>query len=201
MGGKLKKVLWNSWTIGIGGSIIGGLALSWITAMARKVNLWEGFIAVVTWIWRAIVAVITFRVPVWIILIAVGMVILIGKAIFNARKADAEETRSSFRAYTKDKIKFWVFEWEYLSGGDGEPDSIRRLRPVCEECFCDLLLDEHDRLYGIYRLYCPNCRREYPNVSHSAKSEIEQIIIHRVKSKEYQNSLYFKREQEAKNEI
>lgn len=132
----MKKLTNNQWIVGIVTGVIASGVFSVIVYIREKVNFLEAIAIVLTTICTFIKGVITFPVPLWLIVL-VGVLIKIFS--MKLRKQNENElTTTDFRKYIKDTWKKWIFIWEYERGRDGkfciDKDSFR---PICE-CGCEL---------------------------------------------------------------
>ena len=152
----MKRFLKNPWTLGIGTTVIGGIALSFILDLVKGVDWLSTLKAVANFIFNAVVSFLNFELKVWWILIAVAMIIL--ALVFVAKYYDekAKNEALSFLSYTKDSVLGYSWEWEYSKGYDGK-FSITNLRPVCSQCGMAL---KQCGMYG-QQMECLRCNKTY----------------------------------------
>ncbi len=156
-----------------------------ITAFVEKINLFVALLLVLKWISTAVLFVLTFRIPVWIIISVVFLVFILVKLIATRKKKPDEP----WKQYKMDCFKKWLFEWKYsIRGG------IIGLEAICKKCKC-LLSSSNERHYHDpnRHLYCPNCDSKYDSISNKMLSDVKKIIINRIESGEYKSSPYFKK--------
>ena len=127
----MKKFFKNPWILGIGTTVIGGIALSFILDWIKGVDWLSTLKAVVNFIVNVIVTFLNFELKVWWILIAVALIILVLFFIAKYYDAKSQNEKPSFLSYTKDSVLGYTWEWEYSKGYDGKY-SIKNLHLVLE---------------------------------------------------------------------
>jgi len=171
-----KAFLKNPWTIGIGSIVIGYFITSTIAAIARSEGFLSSLWTVIKWIGRGLWVFVILRIPLWIILFVILLLVGIAYIVSLIRESPA----ILWKSYKMDYIKDWLFVWDYLG------NSIYNLQPICSKCRCQLSVD------NIYdNLYCPNCSKRYKLFSRQDESDVEKIIINRIHTGAYKNSPYF----------
>ena len=157
----MKKFWKNPWTIGICTTLIGFL-LTVLYDLLKGKHVFTTMLAVLSAIWNAIIAFLTFDIKVWWILAGIAILFLI--LLFLSKRADRKETPlcdkdASFLKYTKDTIHGWSWEWEWHKNYEGKYD-VEGLRIVCKYCGTPLVSE-----FGSYGLpYCMRCRRSFDEV-------------------------------------
>lgn len=106
----MKKFFKNPWTLGIGTTVIGGIALSFILDWIKGVDWLSTLKTVVNFIINAIVSFLNFELKVWWILIAVALIVL--SLVFIAKYYDekSKNEEPSFLSYTKDSVLGYTWE-------------------------------------------------------------------------------------------
>lgn len=177
----MKKFFKNPWTLGIGTTVIGGIALSFILDWIKGVDWLSTLKTVVNVIINAIVSFLNFELKVWWILIAVALIVL--ALVFIAKYYDekSKNEKPSFLSYTKDSVLGYTWEWEYSKGYDGKY-SIKNLHPVCPECGMIL---KQEGPYG-YRLECLRCNKTFSFQS-SSRTDAQMLIEDNIKKNYFKN--------------
>ncbi len=177
----MKKFLKNPWTLGIGTTVIGGIALSFILDWVKGVDWLSTLKAVGSCVLNAIISFLNFELKVWWILIAVALFFL--ALVFIAKYYDAKtkNEKPSFLSYTKDSVLGYTWEWEYSKGYDGKY-TIENLHLICPECGMIL---KHEGSYG-YQLECLRCNKTFifQNVS---RSDAQMLIEDNIKKNYLKN--------------
>lgn len=139
----MKKGLLGKW-------LIAGAALAtivtFILVFVTPLKPIERTLEASRWVGRAIVAVLTFGVPVWVLLLAVFLlsVLIWVLARVLARAGDDEEPR--FEQYTKDRIFGVDWMWQQAQWG---PSSVTALCPTCK----------NELEWSGHRFDCSYCRK------------------------------------------
>lgn len=148
----MKKFIKNTWILGIGTTVIGGVLLSFVMDWINKVDWLSTLKAVLHFIGNAIVSFLNFELKVWWVLVVFAILIaalLIYAKILDAKQKDAP---ISFLGYTKDSMLGYDWEWEYQKNYDGKY-TISNLHPVCTKCGMRL---KQSGMYG-WQMNCPRC--------------------------------------------
>ena len=178
----MKKFFKNPWTIGIGTTLIGGVAATIIIDLINKVSIWSTMIKVFNAVWFGIKTFLNLNIKVWWILIAIILIIII--LFIISKYLDKKEQKNQglkppFLEYTKDYIKGLKWEWSWTINYNGKYD-IDKLHPVCNKCETPLLQAE---MYShIFR--CPRCNNTI-TINISSFDEIKIIICDNIKKNSY----------------
>ncbi len=169
----MKKFFKSPWTIGIGSTLIGGIATTILIDLFSKVSIWSTLRSVIRFIGLALYAFFNFEIKLWWLLIAISVLIVI--IIIYVKYIDATEKskRPPFWDYTSDSIKGFSWEWKWKKNYEGKYE-IEGLQPVCSECKTPLINAEGASFY--LQLKCPRCNRKINYDSH-VKDEVETLII------------------------
>lgn len=180
----MKKYFSNAWVIGILGSIIATFIISAITAIYKKINIIQAIKQLLTWV----IAFLTFRIPLYIILIVIVCIAIAAKICIVVLTAKECE-KPKWLKYTKTKYKNWFMTWEYHLNYDNKYN-IENLRPICE-CGCELSNREsiNNVYYSVGVLVCPKCENTYPPIDSNALEDFNKILIHDIKNEKYPNDL------------
>lgn len=177
----MKKFFKNPWTLGIGTTVIGGIALSFILDWIKGVDWLSTLKTVVNFIINAIVSFLNFELKVWWILIAVALIVL--SLVFIAKYYDekSKNEEPSFLSYTKDSVLGYTWEWEYSKGYDGKY-SIKNLHPVCSKC--GMILKQCG-MYGL-QMECLRCRKIF-NWKETLRTDAQMLIEDNIRKNYFNN--------------
>lgn len=141
--------------------IITGIISGVITAKIQDINFLEALWLIIKVIFNFFLNLLTFKIPLWIILIIIFVIIGIIKIliIINDSKNKIEskkmEIKKVFQDYTEDYYDDIKYRWNWYESYDGV--QITNLHPICE-CGCDLEYDMFDSY-----IICPDCKKRYKN--------------------------------------
>jgi hypothetical protein len=166
---KIKKFLNNQWTIGIGTGLTVSFIILIINSVIQRISILQSIYSILSLIIKFVWCVLTFGIPVWLLIIVGLTLILILKII--------PEPQEQWEKYTLGYYKNWLFEWSYVEDAFGQT-RINNLRPVCTKCRCDLSTNYHE-------LYCPKCSNKYYILESNTLSDLEKVIIGNLKTGEY----------------
>ena len=184
--GWLKRFFKSSWTVTIGGGLVLYLLISGITALTKNINIWKAIGTVARAIGNGVYAFLTFGVPVWVLLIVIGVGIPVLRLRRVLVRVTEEAERGSYRSYTKDIVRGWLFIWSWSKYG------LINLTPVCKVCECALsenIIGRHFKGEEAH-LYCPECGEKYPRVGGDI-SDIKKIVASRATTGRYKKSEFF----------
>ena len=117
----MKKILKNPWILGIGTTVIGGIALSFILDWIKGVDWSSTLKAVVNFIVNAIVSFLNFELKVWWILIAVALIVL---ALFFIAKYYDEKSKNEKPSFlSSPRIRYW----DTLGNGNTQKDMMENI--------------------------------------------------------------------------
>lgn len=173
---NLKKFLANQWTI----AIIAPLLLAVVTpiwvSIWKKINIWESIKLIGIFLKNVAINTLSYKVPVWIIIISIIAILLILIIIFKILyfKNSKPNWYYEFREMTRED---WHFKWDYFFDSDKKAYSSRNIRPICS-CKCSLIPKSNigGDYYSEKRLLCPNCGKVYniPNIE--TLNEVRALI-------------------------
>ena len=164
---KIKSLLNNGWTIGIGTFILGSIILDSLTKKNILGKIWKVIVSIIDFF------LLKFEVSLWVLIIipfaGIGILFLIAWIVSAIKQENS--SKPAFFDYTEDTFDGVLYRWEYQKYS-GKYD-IPNILPFCPKCRCRLV-------YG----KCPNCNVIY---SHRIKehSEIYALITHKIEN-EYQ---------------
>ena len=185
---KFKKFIYNPWTLVVGTVILGIFIPSSINAIKNQKNIVESVQMILQTIFTAIKTFLCFRIPVWAILLTllgiVAAIIIIFKFFYN----DEPLQEPLWKAFTHFQWKDWLFTWEY-SG-----NMIINLRPICNNCKCELTYESSGHMFDRGFFYCPNCSSKYPGIYQNELKDVEKIIYHKLNNGEYKNEITIPKE-------
>ncbi|MCT4606324.1 MAG: hypothetical protein N4A64_09525 [Marinisporobacter sp.] len=183
-----KNIFSSAWVVNILCSIIATIIISAATALYKQINLLEAlkllFKTLLTWI----STILTFKVPVYIILLVIVFLII---AIESYSKffATKEDNLPKWLKYTRTHYKNWVLKWEYHLGY-GNKFNITNIHPICE-CGCELSAKQQygNTYYGGGIFICPKCENTYPPLENSTLDDFRKILIHDINTENYPQNL------------
>jgi hypothetical protein len=190
---KLKEILKHPTVSAVVGTVLGTIIATPIVAYINKVNVMDALILIFNWLTNIVTFVLSFRVPFWIILIAI-FILLLCKRIFKSRNSDSPF--DFITHYKNDKIDnvLWIFDW--IRGLDRKYTlSKESPHPICPECKNDLVLS-NKTVDGYYSsrptgFICENCgfSQKLDGNQDEYLLKIKREIIRRVRTGEWRNSL------------
>lgn len=139
--------------------IITGVISGVITSKVENINFISAMGVVIEKVFSFIQNVLTFKIPVWIIIILFFIIIGIIKLLILINNKDNEtktkEVKRVFRDYTEDYYDGIKYRWKWYETSNGI--RITNLHPICE-CGCDLVYDMFDSY-----IECPDCKKNFRN--------------------------------------
>ena len=108
-------------------------------------------------IFEVIGNILTFSIPVWVIIIIIVILYIILRIYLKIDEAK-DEDESWYKNYSSDIYNGLLYEWRY--NRIGNQTEIKDVTPVCVECKGNIL--PKDAGYKTV-LYCPNCNKTYKN--------------------------------------
>jgi hypothetical protein len=178
---KTKEFLKNPWTLSIGSGLIVLLISSIINSIINKLNLFEGLYNILTSIVLFFKKILTYKVSIWVVILIFLALFFI--LIFISIIRDKFDN-PKWKEYKLQYFGKWLFTWKYIDMfGNTE---IISLRPICDNCRCDLSAQLDSYQMGAIKLYCPNCGKEFPVLKNTTLEDVEKIIIRNLKTGEYQ---------------
>lgn len=152
----MKKILKNSWVLGIGTTVVGGVIVSLIVDAIQGINVLSTLKNVLLCIGNSILYFLNIRLKIWWILIAILIIVLAlflyAKYLDNKDKSDTTE----FLKYTRDTLFDHTWEWSYERDWYGQY-SISNLHPVCAQCGMNL----RDEMSFGRQMKCVRCNKLY----------------------------------------
>lgn len=134
--------------------------------------------------------IVNFKIPLWIIIVGIVMVIFIMKVYFHNKNKFEIKNEHEWEKYNIEEYKGLRYTWKcdnYLG-----KKVIKELKPICE-CGCDLIVtDSYKNYHKIYGyLVCPNCNKGYENNFDENKEAVEKIIVFKYNNmiEKYNNSI------------
>lgn len=164
----MKKFLKNPWTIGIGTTVIGGVALSVVLDLIKKISILSTLKDIITFIGNCLVAFLTFEIKVWWLMVAVAAVFAILWIIAKCSTMPRSLNQSSFLKYTQDSFLGHTWEWTWKKNWEGTYE-VEGLYPICNKCRTPLL--QTGNFYG--QMKCPRCH----DITHINPSEEAEILV------------------------
>ena len=199
---NIKCLLKNPWFITIGGGII----VAFIVNFFSPLNL---FLIVFSKIWSWLNFKVT--IPIWSVIVELIVLFLIFFILKQIKEHMEKQQKLDWMNYKIDTFFDKLFAWEYGKFIEDKIE-ITDLRQICKKCKCGLVgsffigntnvTDDEktaaymELTYGLNRelkLQCPNCKSVYETVSDFELRKIKELIKHRIDTKKYKASPYFKK--------
>ena len=136
----MRKFLKNSWVLGIGTTVIGGVLLSFVLDWIKGVDWLSTLATVARFLVNTLITFLNFELKVWWVLIAVALVAIVMFIIAKVLDAREKSSTPAFLNYTKDFLCGYTWEWNYTKSYDGNY-TISNLHPVCSKCGMSLKQD------------------------------------------------------------
>lgn len=179
----MKKIIKSTWTLfllPVFVTIIGGL----VQAKIENVNILEGMLNFLKWIFRSIIFILNVNIPLWVLLI-IGIILFIILFIIAIIANNNINHKKWYEDYTDDFYNDIRYAWEYSEVYN--KFKIENFRPVCNRCKGELIQRENigNHYYGMKKNYCPNCNiiLENPNFE---EIETAHIYVTNKLKKEYE---------------
>ncbi|OME41440.1 hypothetical protein [Paenibacillus odorifer] len=167
-------------------AVLSAIVTTPIVAYIKSQTFIQAFKTILSAVWWFIKVVLTFGIPVWVLLLIIGLFFLM---IFILSKKPVQHVKPDFTSYTEDNIEGIHWEWEWYQTYSGKYDlSSNSPVPTCSSCKGFLVLGHH--LYGGNHLVCENCKVEKKLNDWSLEEYLERIkreIYRRVKAEEWNN--------------
>lgn len=148
---KFLKSFWFWFLLPVLATVVGGL----IEAKLENINIFEGIISFIKWIFNGIVFILTLKIPLWLLLIIV--LLLFSSLLIITKITDNKDSKKWYEDYNDDVYKGVRYAWNYSDLYN--EIKIKNFRPVCNKCRGELIQKyTHEYYhYGTAQNYCPNC--------------------------------------------
>ena len=151
----MKKIIKSTWTLfllPILVTIIGGL----VEAKIESVNILEGMLNFLKWIFNGIIFILNINIPLWILLM-IGIILLALLFIIAKITSNNVSAKKWYEDYTDDFFNGIRYAWEYSESYN--KFKIENFRPVCNKCKGELIPRKSigNHYYAMEKNYCPNC--------------------------------------------
>ncbi len=150
---KIKKILYNPWTITVGSGVI-------IDILLRVINKILG-----TNFPPLIFSFMMFKIPIWTFLLCLGVIFVIRR--FGIKK---NANPPEFTKYKKDIFEGTLYKWEYIYDEKNDKYEIGKIKAYCADCKFLIVNGE-----------CQNCRKML--VEHKSRDQIEAFIRFNIQKK------------------
>jgi hypothetical protein len=181
---KLKKFLYNPWTIALGTPFLLFLSGVIYNSLKNNLNIFKSVLSVLDIIGNFFYTIMTYKLYVWVVLVII-VFLLIGLfcigVIIGTKNKNKENTWQKYHYF---EYKKWLFTWDYSRTIQGL--EIYNLHIVCKNCRCELSQDEtyiNGSYYSNY--YCPNCNSKYEYINQTIIDNVRKIIYHNIDNNEY----------------
>ena len=172
---KEKKLLQNPWVVSIFSSVIATLLASLILSVFSKNTFLKSIGIVIEKIVNIFIAIILFRIPIWVLL---GLVILLIVILVIIDKVSITKN-IDWLSYKSEYYKNWNLVWDYEKDYEGKYE-ISNLRPICT-CGCEMS-ERINRYNGEKELYCPRCNQVYKMFYREDYEDAKKIIYYKIKN-------------------
>lgn len=175
----MKKFFKNPWTIGIGTTVIGGVALSIVLDLIKKVSILSTMKSILVFMWNSIISFLIFEIKVWWLLIAFAIIIALLWIIAKCYITKENDAQSSFLSYTQDYLLGYSWEWSWEKNWEGKY-GVENLHPICTKCKTPLV-----QSYSYHsQLKCPRCNNII-SFNSSIENEVMVLIYDNAKKNTY----------------
>ncbi len=145
----MKKFLKSPYTISILGGLIVLIVWSLISDYMSGDKLLTIFSTILTSVYGAIIAFLTFNIKVWWLLLGIACIIIITLIIAN-RKPQVQ-TKLEFTNYTHDRFRAWKWSWNWKFSDYKRGWHVSDLRAHCPKC------DTPMGRTTFFSIECPRC--------------------------------------------
>lgn len=166
----MKKFLKSPYTISILGGLIVLIVWSLISDYMSGDKLLTIFSTILTSVYGAIIAFLTFNIKVWWLLLGVSCIIIITLIIAN-RKPQVQ-TKLEFTNYTHDRFRTWKWSWNWKFSDYKRGWHVSDLRAHCPKCDTPMFHDQYEDVFQ-----CPRCHFQSQYDNHEKSHEVEAVII------------------------
>lgn len=182
---KFLKSIWVWFLLPVIVTVVGGI----ITSKLENINILEGILSFLKWIFNGIVFILTINIPLWLLLI-IGITLFVILLII-VKINNTNNSKKWYEDYNDDIYKDVRYAWNYSELYNEV--KIKNFRPVCNKCKGELIQRSSygNYHYGTAQNYCPNCD-EILKTPDSEEKNIANVYVH--------NKL-IKKQEEAKNQI
>lgn len=170
----MKKLIKDKIFIGIITGLVFPILASIIYDLIKSKTLFSTIWDVLKWIYSLIMTILTFKIPLWVILLIIIIIIVI--LIIIAKLPIKEEPE--FIKYTKDTIRgnTWTWSWDKNYAGEWHVINLKVKCPKCQSTMIE---------YQDYIFACPMCKFDTVGKEFDKPYEIKSIIIDKVKNNTY----------------
>ena len=117
----------SQWTIGIGTTLF-GFILTVVYDVVKQKNIFSTILSLLNWIWKGLIAILTFEVKIWWLLVFVAFIIGIMYLYLSLiKKKDA--SKPAFLEYTHDRLKEWNEYYQRL-GANIDKIEIKQMKQL-----------------------------------------------------------------------
>ena len=177
----MKLVLRHPLFVTIFGTVLGTVIATYLVSYINSISMLNALKAVYSFILNVIVTVLSFNVPIYVILLLIILfslvLIFIKKLIYSIK-----EDKDSPLNYKEDKIEDvrWVWDWIDVYGRNDFRGNTPV--PLCNHCKGNLI--EKDFNYD-YFLYCEHCeyKKKIPEGYKDYQEKIKREIYRRLRVK------------------
>ncbi len=177
----MKKFLRSHWIVGIGTTVIGGVALSIVLDLIKQISILSTMKAILLFLWNCVISFLSFEIRLWWLLVFISIIFAILWIISKYHDAKENSSHVSFLGYTQDYFLGHSWEWVWEKNWEGKY-GVENLHPICTKCKI-LLVQSHAYLN---QLKCPRCNNTV-NFDSSIQNEVMVLIYDNVKKNNFSN--------------
>lgn len=178
----LKKLFRSKLLVSIFSGVVTGVLTSLIVSKVQSISIVDAMGTVLRSIYKAISFCLTFKIPVWIILLGI-LLIIFGFYIFIKIQDIKTQTQDPMVAYTEDIIEGirWQWNWNHWQRTDFYGNH-QLPKPICINCEGNLIVGFSNQLICRHCGFEKRLRNEYTEYHDYIRNEIVRRI--RLKHKE-----------------
>ncbi len=160
---RIHKFLNNLWTITIGGGIIVYIFGTIVIDLYNKKAILSTIVLSFNWIYTTIIKLLTYTVPVYMILLIVFVLVLIFLGLIYIKDTSNTINSPVFINYTTDTLKGFKWSWNWHFNTYIKKWEIEDLKIHCPELKCDTKMVVYKSYPNYIKYQCPRCGLEIDN--------------------------------------
>jgi phage FluMu protein Com len=166
---RTHNFFYNPYTIGIGTIIIGTPIASILYDLSKNKPLLSTIFFLVKWLYTAIITVLTYSIPVYVILIILFVLALIALGDIYIGNRNRKPILPEFINYKTDTLKYFKWSWDWYFNSLHNYWEIKDLNIHCSKCGTKMLTYKS---YGNYVQYqCPRCNFQIDSTQQNFEHE------------------------------
>jgi len=148
----------SKWITSIGGTILLGLATSFIYDWIKEKPILTTVSSIFTSIWKFLIQILRAELKVWWVVLALTLYLVGKKIMSDYRRSITPELPEKYKSYVRESFTNWNWKWVWKWDGNRKEWDIKNLWPYCKKCDIELL-NKSDLLYHVWQ--CPRCCKSY----------------------------------------